>query len=234
MDPPTPCFEPESSITKETEKKSEKSFNVISDKNNEFNLKFINASKYILIIASCKKDIINTEYEKNYCLSDLIENKFLSILSSIEEIYEQIIMIIENKKNILIKEEDSHINIVIPIDNFLKVKEIKFTLPEKIKSEKELVAALFNELSYVKKDLYEKNKKLEEDNKFLKEEVKYIKEKLDILINENNKLKEEKKINIPKEEENITSIKEEIIKSSSIVNNDLEKQSAILKKRDQL
>ena len=225
MEPPTPVGAPDPPTPKS---KIEKSFNFTSDKNTEFQVIFTNVSKYIQIIASCKKDVISKEYEKIFYLSDLTENKFLSILSSIDDMYEQILLILESKKDVSITEEESQINIIIPIDNFLKVKEIRFTLPEKVKTDKELIKNLLDELTNLKSEFYEKNKKLEEDNKILKEEVKNIKEKLNILMSGNYKFKDGNKDDLMAKEDKIKIIGEEVIKSSSIVNNDLQKQSTIL------
>ena len=55
---------------------------------------------------------------------------------------------------------NNKINIIIPVDH-IKVKEIKLELNELIKSEKELIKELFDEIKNIKNDIGNKTTNLE-------------------------------------------------------------------------
>ena len=103
------------------------------------------------------------------------KNKYLSLCDSIEEIYEQIIFNI-NKKNLQIIENTNQILINIPIEH-LKVKEIIFVVPEKIKKDSEKFEYLINEITTLKSNLKDIEKNLNEKIKFLERENNNLKKK---------------------------------------------------------
>ena len=237
MEPPTP-FDQGKNIINNTNPKSKNDFEIISDKNNSFFVTFKNFYKFILIQTNFEKDIIKKEYEKILYLDELKSNKYFSIFDTIDEIYDQLILELNNNNKKSIVEEDSKINLIIPIIN-IKVKEIKFTLLEKKKTEKELILDLFNELKkfkteYISKIKELKNKsneskneknngeiiilknkfeKLEKENNFMKEKINVLENKFNNLENENKTLKErinifENKVNMLENE--TKNLKEEI------------------------
>ena len=101
---------------KNEEIKEEKSFQFISNKQNNFNIIFQNCSSYIKLYTNIQKELINKEYEKIYYLEDLKNNKFLSICDSIDEIYEQLIFELQKKYNKIIIEKEKEIKIIIPVE----------------------------------------------------------------------------------------------------------------------
>ena len=173
--PLTPCTPDE----QENKVKAENDFIFISNKNNKFNVSFQNCTNHININSYSNYNQYNLKYEKRYNLNELKANKFLSICDSIDEIYEQLMIELRKKSNKTIIENNRNIIISIPVEH-IKVKEIKFILEEKkIKTEKEQI-----------KDLYEELIKVKNDNINIKEEINKIKNDMDFLKEENNKLKE--------------------------------------------
>ena len=150
------------------------------------------------------------------------KNKYLSLCDSIEEIYEQIIFNI-NKKNLQIIENTNQILINIPIEH-LKVKEIIFIVPEKIKKDSEKFEDLNNEITTLKsnlkdieKNLNEKIKSLERENNNLKRRITFLEGDKSIF---NQKIIEFNKIFMLNKN---TIIKNEIDKKNSIINRIKEK-----------
>lgn len=182
-------------IPKEGEKiKEEKSFEIESNNHNKFNIIFAKFEKYIKIYTKKQKDEINKEYEKIYYLDDIKNNKYLSLCDSIDEVYEQIILEMQKNNNKIITEKENEIEIIIPVQH-IKIKDIRFSLSEKEKSNDELIQYLFNELKNVKNDC----NKLKEETKLLKEDNNYLKKDINMLKDENKLLKE--KINFFSESE---------------------------------
>ena len=181
---------PASIETNNEEIKEEKSFQFQSNKQNNFNIIFQNCSSYIKlfaniqkeltnIFANIQKELTNKVFEKIYYLEDLKKNKFLAICDSIDEVYEQLIFELEKKNNKRIIEKEKEIEIIIPVEH-IKVKEIKFILLAKIKSNEELFQYIFNELNTLKNDI-----------NILKEENNNLKNEINILKNENKNIKED-------------------------------------------
>ena len=115
----------------------------------------------------------------NFLLKILKKNKYLSILDSLGEIYEEITNLIKKKKkDIKLIEKDNKLEINIPLES-IKVKEIILNLNEKEKNEKELINDLYIIISNLKqenKDLKENQKKLEEKINYLENDIKSWKE----------------------------------------------------------
>ena len=177
---------PASIETNNEEIKEEKSFQFQSNKQNNFNIIFQNCSSYIKLFANIQKELTNKVFEKIYYLEDLKKNKFLAICDSIDEVYEQLIFELEKKNNKRIIEKEKEIEIIIPVEH-IKVKEIKFILLEKIKSNEELFQYIFNELKTLKNDI----NILKNENKDIKEENNNLKNEINILKNENKNIKED-------------------------------------------
>ena len=208
MDAPTP-FICENNIPKNDSKiKEEKDFVFLSDKYNSFNVNFSNYSNFIKIKAYLKdNNLENKNYEKIYYLNELKDNKFLSICDSIDEVYEQLIYELKkNSKKILIEENDK-INIIIPVEH-IKIKEIKFIIYAKVKTDKELIQELFIKIRNIEND----KKKMNEEIIELKNENKKLNEKIDLIFDKMN---------------NIEAFIE--LNKSKIINNELNKQNSIYK-----
>ena len=207
-----------------SEIKVEKDFNIISDKNNTFNINIANFFNYIQIKACLKtnNNNLNKDYEKIYYLNELKNNKFLAICDSIDEVFDQLIYELEKDSKKVIKEGNNQITIIIPVEH-LKIKEIIFDLPEKIKTDKQLIQDLFSEIQ---------NLKMENNN--LKEEIINLKNDISVLKTENKKINylEDKiatiikKLDCSEKKSNNEAIYD--LNKSSILNNDINKQTAII------
>ena len=125
------------STPKANDESPKKTFSLKSDKNRSFNLDIQNKKSSIYIYAFTQTDIQKNDFDKDFSLKDLKENKYFSLFDSIDEIYEEIINIISTKTSeVKILEEKNIIIINIPIGGF-KIKEILLTLNEKEKDEKQ-------------------------------------------------------------------------------------------------
>ena len=66
-----------------------KNINIISDKNNEFNVIIQNEETNIMLItANLKNNLLKKQYSEKYILSKLTSNKYLALFETIPEIYE--------------------------------------------------------------------------------------------------------------------------------------------------
>ena len=201
--------------------KSIKSYIIISDKNNIFYLTIQNQFSIINMTSYYYQDnIIKYNYEKEFKLEELKENKYLCLCDNINEIYDELINLLDKNKSKII-EGNNKIDLNIPIDN-LKIKEIKFSINEKNK---------FSIISKLKK----KMKNLKEDNRNLREEINYLKEEINKLKEDNNNKKNnniKEEISNLKEDlkEEMDNIKEEInnIKKN---NNNLKEDNKLINNR---
>ena len=105
---------------------------------------------------------------------------------SIDEIYEDLVILMDKDKTI-IKEEESKVNIKVPLESH-KFKEIVFTLNKLTKNEEEKykelllsITNLNNEIKDLKTNYLEQIKTLSDENKSLKEEINYLKNKMSYL-----------------------------------------------------
>ena len=201
--------------------KQENSYSIISDKNHTFNLIFQNLNSIIGISASYENDFIKHNYEKKLILDELKQNKYLALCETIDEIYDELIRLL-NKNKFKIIEETNSIYISIPIEHS-KLKEILFEVNEIIKNDSEKINELFSIISNMKqeiknlieeiktlkenslKNLNEKNneeyktlkdnnlKEIKDENKILKEEINNLKEEIKNM--KKNNLKEKKEEN---------------------------------------
>ena len=97
-----------STTTKEI--KQENSYTIISDKNHSFNITFQNLNSTIGISATYEDYIMKHNYEKKITLDELKQNKFLGLCDTIDEIYDELIRLL-NKNQYKIYEETNQIYI---------------------------------------------------------------------------------------------------------------------------
>ena len=186
--------------------KSESKYIINSNKNNCFNIFIRNLTSCIEINASYQNDIKKEEFKEKFSLSNLKENKYLSICESIDEIYEELKFNF-SKNNSIILENEKQITIIVPV-NHSKYKELTFTLNKKIKTDKELYQDLFLIVSDLKnqiKDIEKYNKEIddlkniiktmEEKNKNSEEKINLLENKVNLLEKEISNLKNDKAIN---------------------------------------
>ena len=175
--------------------KTQNIFDIITNKNNSYKIIFNNFSNFIQIKTNFEKDLAKKEFIKNYFLEDLKSNKYFSIFDSVDEIYDQIILDLNNSGKKIIEEENNTIAVIIPVNN-IKIKQIEFTLAEKIKTDKDLIQDLFVELNNLKQkfdkleneniDIRNENKNMRNEINELKEENKKLNEKINSFINSKN------------------------------------------------
>ena len=115
---------------------AKKNYTFTSDKSNSFSVELRNEYNSIKVIAVFKGEILTKKYEKSFSLSDLAQNKYLSLFESTKDIYEEITNIMKEKsKEVKIVEETNQIIIRIPLLS-VKFKEIELCLDEKKKMKK--------------------------------------------------------------------------------------------------
>ena len=205
LSPETPCISEDYLSNNSNEIKAEKAYTFTSNKNNAFNIIFKNYSNYILINGFLNNNSINYSiYEKKYNINDLKNNKYLSLCDTVDEMFNQIIFELEKNNKISLVENNKKIIFKIPVEH-VKIKEITFTLEEKIKTEKEQIKDLYQEINNIKdennniKEEFNKmkkdfdliksaNKELNEKNLNLENQLKIFSDKLNILLNNQAKI----------------------------------------------
>ena len=189
----------ESSIKKEI--KSTKSYIIFSDNNNIFYLTIQNQFSIINILSYYYQDnIIKYNYEKDLKLEELKENQYFYFFDNIDEIYNELINLLDKNKSKII-EGKNEIDLNIPTDN-LKIKEIKLCMKK------------INKFSLILQLQKEMNK-LKEDNRNLREEINNIKKDNSNLREDINKLQDDNRDLRDK----IYNIKEEINQKDKEINN---------------
>ena len=145
-----------------------------------------------------EKNGIENVFTKTLTLEELKEqNKFLSIFESIDEIFEELINLL-NKNKIKINEFSNQISIIIPIDH-QNLKEIEFSLEETIKNDSEKIIDLFLIILKMKKKIKEFKENINKYDEIinLKKEIKKNSDEIYMLKQELKFLKQEiKKIQI--------------------------------------
>ena len=159
---------------------NEKIYEISSNKSNIVSIKIKNSSSILIVNAFVENNLIKYNFSNNFTLDSLKENnKYLQLYESIQEIYEDLILLMDKKKTIII-EEESYLIIKIPLES-IKFKEIKLTLKKCEKNEKEKYQELMLIMTELKKEIKdmklnnkEQIKKLLDENKELKEEIKKL------------------------------------------------------------
>jgi hypothetical protein len=144
-----------------------KTYNIISDKNKLFNIEIYNYHNSIYIYSFFQGEIIKEEYEKKFSDTELKMNKYLSLLDSIDEIFDEIINIFDKKtKEIKIFEDTNQITINLPLEG-IKIKDIILVLDKKVKKTEETFEELYNLISILKTE----NNSLKQNQKNLEEKI---------------------------------------------------------------
>jgi len=188
-------------------------FTIKSDQNKSFCLIIENKNSTIYMNASSLNyEITKKEFEKDFSLKDLKENKYLSLFDSVNEIYEEIVNIIKSKlEEVKVKEDKNVLILNIPIGGF-KIKEILLNLYEKEKDEKEQINELYN----IVYNLKQENNDLKNNQSKLEERIKH----LESFINDINSWKEYKEKIDKKEKEKNENKKIRNLDSLVIGNNE--------------
>ena len=192
-------------IPKPIEKiKLAKSYTIISDKNNSFYLTIQNQSSMIYILSYYQDDIIKHNYDTKLKLEELKKNKYLSLCDNIDEIYNELINLLDKNKSEIF-ERNNEIDLNIPIEN-LKIKEIKISMNEIIMNNNEKIEQIFSLISNLKEEinnlkgdnnnLQEKINNLQEDNNNLRGEINNLRGEINTRITILDEVKLNKKIEI--------------------------------------
>ena len=209
MDAPNPEYV--EIITKDIQEqlKDEFKYTIISNLNHSYNIVVNNLSSSIEINASYKDNFELNIFSRKYSLIDLKEIKYLSILDSIDEIYEQIKLEL-SKNNSTIIENTNQINIIIPIIN-IKFKELSFILNKKTKTktDKQMCLDLYKLVFKLQEQIKDKEKENNENIKLYHKEIDNLRQILVNLSENNNSLLE--KINsLEKEVSNLKNENKEL------------------------
>ena len=193
MEPPLP----------KTQMQAKKDFSIQSDINHQFSLELIKTTSTIEILCSYKDELLNHIYKTEFSLEDLKKiNRYFVLFETIDEIYDDLVLLLD-KKNTQITEENKNIKINIPLES-IKLKEIEFTLKEEVKNDNETIQQLFSLVYELKKEI----KEVKDENIELKTRIS----NLENYIEKQKELKEEKK-NI-----NSSIIKENTNGKNTIIN----------------
>ena len=194
---------------------------IVNVDNKCYKISLKNYSNSIGIYCFYINDENKSEYEKKYSFDELKNNKYLAICDSIDEMYSQL-KVEFDKKITNIKESNENLDIIIPI-NHIKIKDITFNLPTKIKTEKEKYEDLKEEVSHLRKE----NKSLKASIEHLENENKIINSKL-INIENDYKILFEKIKNIENNMKNNTKKNDDCINNTNILKNCLDKQKILI------
>ena len=195
--------------------KEEFTVSIKSNKDNIFDIILKNYSSYILIIAIKKNDLLKLEFSNKYNFDVLNKIKYFAGFDSIDEIFEQFKYEL-TKTNLKLLEENNFIKINIPIE-IVKIKELSFDLPIKMKTDKEKIDMLISEVNALKKEINELKISHENEIKSLKNENIAIKELFNKYVPFLDKLME---VTLEKNK-NLSSI-------SLIIEKDIEKENALV------
>ena len=181
MEAPSPLtFKPEL----EEEIKDIKEYNLDSN-SKSFSVKIgkLNNSQKIVFMIQEINSLQNYNYRSDFSLENLKNlSKLFRIFDSIEEAFNEINNIINNKK-IIIKEESNEINLYLTLSNLSsKTETICIKIKKKNLSNDKINEVIFKELKEIKNSL--KEEKIKNEN---------LKRTVDELIKENNQLKEKVK-----------------------------------------
>ena len=179
------------------EDKSQKTFDLKSNKGNKYIFTFKNIKSTSLLIEALFDDgIVKTFFESEFTLEKVKENKAFISYDTIDEILEELFPLIDENKIHLFEEEGNKIKIIFDLP-FKKYKNMIFLISEKKKTSDEKIDELYeiiitqnkeindlksklNNVTNKLENLIEKMSKLEKENKKVLKKKKYEE---DIIIN---------------------------------------------------
>ena len=155
-------------------------FTLISNKNNSFSISIIKFNYSIEIVAKFKDELLTHLYKTELSLEEFKKNnRYFLLYEKIDEIYNDLILLM-NKKQTQLFEENGSIKIIIPLES-VKIKEISFIIKEEIKGDNDLIKELFTLV-----------KELKEENLELKSKINKLESYIPILEEYKNKNEKEK------------------------------------------
>lgn len=162
--------------------KSQKTFELNSDKENKYIFTFKNIKSTSLLIEALFDDgIVKTFFESEFTLDKIKENKVFNSYDTIDEILEELFPLIDQKKIHLFEEEGNKIKIIFDLP-FKKYKNIDFLISEKKKTSDAKIDELYEIIITQNKEI-----------KDLKSKLNDVENKLENLIEKMSKLEKENK-----------------------------------------
>ena len=158
-----------------TQDKIIKKYSLTSDKLKKYQITFVGKDNNLYIQAQEEQGFLKYMYEGLFSLEKIKENKFFNIYNSINEIFEELIPLIETNKAELKEEGSTYINLIINLP-IKKVKEISFILNQVEKSDKSKI----NELYQIVSDLQKENSEIKKINQDLINKIKELEKRMDI------------------------------------------------------
>ena len=135
--------------------KSQKSFEITSDKENKYIVTFKNIKSTSLLIEAVFDDENNeTFFESEFTLDEIKENKAFLSYDSIDEILEELFPLIDENKIHLIEEDGNKILISFDLP-LKKYQNLEFLISEKKKTSDEKIDELYNIIITQNKEIKE-------------------------------------------------------------------------------
>ena len=167
---------------------NQKTFNIISNKENNFSLSISTIdSNTLLLYCEHKENLIFHIFSSELKTVDIKKNKYFLMFDNIEEIFNEFCYLFNNNKPSII-EDTNKILLFIPLSTS-KFKELIIEIKEKEKNDKEKIEELYKIISNLqeqillnnnennfKKEINELTSKIEKQNKEIEELKKIIKE----------------------------------------------------------
>ena len=150
-----------------------RNFQLSSNKKNKYKISIFNKDDKLKITALNldSSDIKNNEYEKEILISELKNNKYLSLCETTIDMLDELFNLIDTKKYFLTEED---CELILHIEVPMKViKEITFNL---VKKEQD-INGIINDLIEENKELKSKIEILSLQNRDLKDDIDYLKDK---------------------------------------------------------
>ena len=153
-----------------------KEFNIKSNKNNEFSLKFYANSNLLIKISSVNK-LPQIYYEKSFSVEIIKQNKYFSICDNMSDIILAFEFILKDEKNIILKEEFNYLKLLIKIPH-PKCPEIIFDFQNSKIDINDSIYDLYEMINKLKNEIIEKEKEYKKEKDELKREIEELKEEL--------------------------------------------------------
>ena len=198
--------------------KSQKTFELKSNKGNKFLIIFKNIKQTSLLINSIFDDgVVKTFFETEFTLDKIKENKAFLSYDTIDEILEELFPLIDEGKIHLFEEEGNKIKIIFDLP-FKKYKEMIIIINEKKKSSEEKIEELYKVIITQNKEINDLKKKL----KNITNKMNNLEERFEKIEKDNIKVLSKKKL-----DENI------IINTKSDIFNSLDEIDFIIERLKQ-
>lgn len=185
----------------------EKTYKIESDQHHLFNLTIKNLKSSIEFFLAYHDNVSTQQYKKKYFLDEIKKNnKYFTILETIDQVFDDLVGLINKNTTKICESKDNIIYIIIPLES-QTLKEIIFQIKKIEKNDKEKIEELYSLVLEIKNE----NISLKKENQILKEKVKKLESYIPYL--EEFK-KKNKQIN---SKENIKKINFPIKKSPSYI-----------------